>query len=309
MKRIAITGAKGFLGKYCTEYLKDRHKITALYRSDNKGQFGTVDQVDYLETDYSVQNLAHHFAGCDCVLHLAARKVAAGEPSGLHHYLDNLSVLENVIQAAQKAGITNIVTISSRCVYGTHTPHKFAETDPLTPINFYGVEKVMEEQLCTYYNHTFSQKIKILRLSQVVSDSLEDTNAFSVFIRQALSGQDITLFGTGCAVRDYIYVKDACHGIQSALLAENASGIYNLASGFGASMAEIADRIIELSHSDSKIIHLENKKEDFTRIILDAGKICRDFNFRTQYSMETMILDIIAGQSKMNQGKEGSPNE
>lgn len=138
---------------------------------------------------------------------------------------------------------------------------------------------------------------------------MEDTNAFSVFIRQALSGQDITLFGTGCAVRDYIYVKDACHGIQSALLAENASGIYNLASGFGASMAEIADRIIELSHSDSKIIHLENKKEDFTRIILDAGKICRDFNFRTQYSMETMILDIIAGQSKMNQGKEGSPNE
>lgn len=291
--RIGLTGANGFLGKHCIDYWKSRHKIVGVCRNGSQQEYSKEKNVEYRVSDYSVPNLEDCFNSCECILHLAAKKVVAGEPEGVKPYLDSLQTLENVIRAALKAGITNIVTISSRCVYGTNTIEKFKESDNLSPINFYGVEKVMEEQLCQYYIEKYSLNIKVLRLSQVVGWDLSIVNSFSAFVKQALSGEDLTLYGEGVAERDYIYIEDACLGIEKALQAAEKTGIYNLGSGVGRVTRDLAEKIVGLSNSKSKILCLENCKEDTSRIVLDVSRAEKEFGFKAKYSTKEIIEDIL----------------
>lgn len=291
--KIAITGAKGFVGKNCIEYLKDVYEVVGLYREKDIGRFGEIPDIEYRGTSYSVESLKGALEGCDAIVHLAARKVISKEPNGLAEYSENFSTLQNILKAAQSLKINNIITISTRCVYGNYTTTSFKENDKLFPINFYGLEKVMEEQLCEYYNNMFNLNIKVLRLSQVISDDISDKNIFSVFIKQALNDEMISIYGQGSAIRDYIYIKDVCKGIKNALSHKEQKGIYNFASGTGVQLENLANLVIEKSHSKSTITHIESSNEDTSRIILNVEKMNKELDFSIEYSTERMIEDIM----------------
>ena len=298
--KIGITGAKGFIGEHCIEYLKKFYEVVGLYRENTQKIGHEIPEIEYRSTSYKGQSLHESLMDCDAIIHLAAKKVVPSEPNGIAEYFENLSTLENVIKTAQSLKITNIVTISSRCVYGNHTETTYSENDPLFPINFYALEKIMEEKLCKYYNDNYNMNIKILRLSQVISDNINDKNIFSVFIRQALHNQPLSLYGKGIATRDYIYIKDVCIGIKNAITQKEKRGIYNFASGKGVNLEKLAELIVTKCHSNSSIIHIEPITEDTSRIILNPEKMKNELNFECKYTVEKIIDDITRNYSNEN---------
>lgn len=291
--KLAITGSTGLIGHACVEELKARHDIIAMSRPRVGRKMPLADGVEYIETEYSEDELTEIICGCDGVIHLAARKVVPGEPEGSRHYMDSLFLLEKVIRAAQNCGISNIVDISSRCVYGNYTEDSFVEDAPLAPINFYAVEKIMAEQLAEFYNRERGMCIKTLRLSQVVAYLPDEKNMFMTFLKQALNHESITLYGEGKGVRDYIYVKDVCRGIEAAICAKKRKGIYNLGSGIGSSICQIAEQILQLTNSSGQVVHLMDKAEDCSRIVLNTDKMREEMGFSAQYDVNAMVCDIL----------------
>ena len=285
--KICVTGANGFIGSKVIEQWKEKFEIVALNRKYSK----SLGNVTYIKTDYSYDELIHVLNDCDAILHLAAQKVVPNEPEGLNHYLGNIEILQNVIHAAYHLNIKNITTISSRCVYGYHTDTMFNEQDNLNPINFYGVEKIMEEQLCLYCNSKYNLNIKVIRLSQVISDDISDYNLFTTFIKKALTCSDIVLIGDGSLIRDYIYVNDVVRILERVVLL-NQSGIYNLGSANTMSVLDIAYKIIDYTKSSSKILFTEGKTDVSDRIVLDISKLKMDFDIKPVFNVDLIIKDL-----------------
>lgn len=113
-----------------------------------------------------------------------------------------------------------------------------------------------------------------------------------VFIKNALGGEALSIFGKGEGQRDYIYVKDACLGIKKALEAYKEDGVYNIGSGIGTTSKQLADAVIKGFESKSEIILLTDKKEDTTVSFLDVSKAKNELGFECQYSLEAAFADL-----------------
>ena len=93
-----------------------------------------------------------------------------------------------------------------------------------------------------------------------------------LFVKNALCGEKLSLYGKSEGKRDYIYVKDACLGIKKALEAYEKTGIYNIGSGIGTTSKQLAESVIKGFNSVSETVQLTDKKEDTSISFLDVTK-------------------------------------
>ena len=277
--KVALVGGSGFIGTCFKEMYGDSFEIKDVSRKAGN------------TTDYGYDELLNALRGCDSAVILAAKKVNPKEKQSLSLYEDNVRTVEHTLEACKTLGIKNVVYISSRCVYSNKQVSPIMESGDITPINYYGISKYTGEMLCKYYNRNFNMNIKILRLSQVIGKS-EGGYMIEVFIKNALKGDALSIFGKAEGKRDYIYVKDACLGIRKALEAYMEDGVYNIGSGVGTTSKELACAVIKGLKSKSEIILLTEKKEDTSVSFLDVSKAKNELNFRCQYSLEAAFADL-----------------
>lgn len=290
MMKIIVTGCTGFIGGNLLEYLKDRYCIVGVTR--HLGNLKSTEQIRYEESDYSIDSLKNIFKEADAVIHLASQKVGKQEEEGVKAYIESFYILENVITAADMCGIRNVINISSRCVYGNYTETGFSELDATHPINKYGVMKVCGENLSEYYNRTRGMRIKNLRLSQVVGYPMKDKYMFSTFLDKVVKNEPLDILGQGIGKRDYIYIKDVCRAIECAVQKCERFGIYNIGSGVGISNKDIAEKMVEIFESKSKINVIKTSPKDSSKIILNVEKAEKELGFVCQYHMENILFDI-----------------
>ena len=277
--KIALIGGSGFIGNCFKEMYGDNFDIIDVSR-----KAGTT-------SDYSYNELLSALDGCDSVVILAAKKVNPKEKQSLSFYEDNIKIVENSLEACKTLGIKNVVYVSSRCVYSNTQASPVSENGDIAPINYYGISKYTGELLCEYYNRNYGMNIKTLRLSQVIGKS-EGGYMIDLFIKNALSGDALSVFGKAEGKRDYIYVKDACLGIKKALEAYAKDGIYNICSGVGTTSKELADAVIKGLGSKSEIILLTDKKEDTSVSFLDVSKAEKELYFKCRYSLADAFADL-----------------
>lgn len=277
--RIGLVGGSGFIGKNFKKLFGGKAELIDISR-----KAGTVN-------DYSAEQIEQALAGCDSAVILAAKKVNPQEKPSFMLYADNIRIVENTLIACNRLGIKNIVYLSSRCVYAVSQNVPIAEEGKISPINYYGISKYTGELLCEYYNRACQTNIKILRFSQVVG---EDRSGFMIgrFIQKAVQGEPLTVYRKGAGQRDYIYIKDACAAIWTALGQYSASGTYNIGSGIGTSSKELAKAVIEGFQSSSQIEILTEKQEDASISYLDVGKAKKEFGFSCKYSLTAAFSDL-----------------
>ena len=291
--KVAVTGATGFVGKAVVEDLSRDMEVIALGRKGGSIlQMQPLERVSYAECGYTVPELRELCEGADAIINLASQKVVKGEPNGLEDYRSSLELLEHVLRAAAENGIKNVITISSRCVYGEQNTLPYSEDETPDPINFYAVEKVMGETLSEYYNRKKGLCVKNLRLAQVIGYPMNDGYMFSTFLRQIQEGETVRIWGNGVGKRDYIYLKDVTQAIRCALSAKEEKGIFNIGSGIGVSNVEIAEWMKEVFHSNSEIQMLREKPEDKSIVYLDMNKTKERLHFSCRFSMQDVIRDI-----------------
>ena len=285
MKKILITGGAGFLGSSLANKLLEKKGVFVVIAdnlstgttgnisklSKSRLEFVNCDANDY--QDISEVFSAHQF---DYVFHYAA---VVGVKRTLAHPLEVLKDVEgiqNVLSLAKNTGVKRVFYSSSSEVYGE--PVVMPQNEKTTPLNArlpYAVVKNMGEVYFKAYKQEFGLDYTILRFFNTYGSHQSKDFVVSKFIELSLAGKDITVYDDGKQSRTFCYVDDNAEATYNALFENKfVNDTVNIGSDSETSILELAELVIKLTKSKSKIIHLPPLKEgDMTRRQPDIAKM------------------------------------
>jgi UDP-glucose 4-epimerase len=205
--------------------------------------------------------------GTDYVFHLAAMisvPESMEKPIECNHI--NVTGLLNVLESAANHGVKKLVLASSAAVYGDNPIVPKTEDMIPEPKSPYAITKLAGE----YYLEMFRREGRIntasLRFFNVFGPRQDPNSAYAaavpIFAQKALSGEPITIFGDGLQTRDFIFVKDVTAALAHAASTENMHGTYNVGYGNSITINQLAQEIILLTGSTSKITHAPSRPGD-----------------------------------------------
>lgn len=275
MKRILVTGGAGFVGSHlCERLLNEGNEVICMdnYFTGRKSKIIHLLNHPYFELIRHDVTLPY-FIEVDEIYNLAC-------PASPVHYQHNpiktikTSVMGaiNMLGLAKRVG-AKILQASTSEVYGDPELHPQPEgywghVNPIGIRSCYDEGKRCAESLFVNYHESNDVKIKIIRIFNTYGPKMEpdDGRVVSNFIMQALQGKDITIFGNGMQTRSFQYVSDLVEGmIRTMNSADDFTGPVNLGNPVEFNMLELAEEIIALTSSSSKIIHLPLPSDDPTQ--------------------------------------------
>jgi UDP-glucuronate decarboxylase len=275
MKRILITGGAGFIGSHlCERLLKEGNDVICLdnYFTGSKKNIAHLMDNPYFE-------LVRHditqpyYAEVDQIYNLAC-------PASPVHYQYNpikttkTSVMGSInLLGLAKRISARILQASTSEVYGDPEIHPQTEdywgnVNPIGIRSCYDEGKRCAETLFMDYHTQNNVAIKIVRIFNTYGPNMHpnDGRVVSNFIVQALKGEDITLFGDGLQTRSFQYVDDLLEGLIRMMNSRKEFiGPVNIGNPNEFTILELAQKVIELTNSNSQIIHLPIPKDDPTQ--------------------------------------------
>lgn len=275
---ILITGGAGFIGSHLTEYLLNNTEnniiiIDNLCSSNNniiknlKKEYPTRIKIYYKNINsFSFDNLS-----VDQIYHLAC-------PASPQFYQKN--PLETITTCTN--GIFNVLEFAKKCdcpILFTSTSEVYGE--PLISpqyekyrgnVNTTGIRscydegKRIGETIFTEYNNIYNVNIKICRIFNTYGPYLNpnDGRVISNFINQAINNKDITIYGDGSQTRSFCYIDDLVSGLISLMNSNNYHKPINLGNPDEITILNIAQNIIKLTNSNSKIVYKPLPQDDPT---------------------------------------------
>lgn len=275
MKKILITGGAGFLGSHLTErLLNEGNEVIVL---DNFFTGSKKNIIHLIENPY-LEIVRHDvtmpfFAEVDEIYNLAC-------PASPIHYQYNpiKTIKTSVMGAINMLGLAKrinarILQASTSEIYGNPEIHPQKESywgnvNTQGPRSCYDEGKRCAETLFMDYNLQNNVDVKIVRIFNTYGPrmNVNDGRVVSNFIVQALQNKDITIFGDGLQTRSFQYVDDLIEGfIRMMNSRKGFTGPVNIGNPNEFTMIELAEKIIKLTNSNSKIINLPLPQDDPTR--------------------------------------------
>ncbi len=314
--RYFITGGAGFVGSHLSEHLLSQgHSVTVL----DDLSTGSITNIAHLkgrkdfqyviDTAANKALLAELVDAADGVFHLAAAvgvKLIVESP--VRTIETNVKLTELVLEVANKKNRPVFLASTSE-VYGKSTAIPFREDGDLVmgATNkgrwSYACSKALDEFLAIAYWKERGLPVVVARLFNTVGP--RQTGRYGMVIptlvKQALSGQPLTVFGDGTQRRCFTHVKDSVRA-QAALMQCPAAvgGVYNIGSNNEISIMGLAERIKEMAKSDSPIKLIpydeayEGGFEDMPRRVPDLARIKAQIGYAPVHSLDDIIRDVLA---------------
>ncbi len=269
MKKILLTGGAGFIGSHIVEHYQGKAEIRVL---DNL-RSGNLDNLKGLDCQFIQGDICDREAvkkavdGVDYIFHLAAM---ISVPESMTEIVEcnriNSLGMITVLEEAAKAGVKKLCLSTSAAIYGNNPVCPKVETMFPEPKSPYAITKLDDEYYCQMFTTEGKLKTACLRYFNVFGPRQNPKSAYAaavpIFITKALNNEDITIFGDGEQTRDFIFVKDIA--AANAFMAEHEefTGVYNIAYGGRMTINYLAEKIIEILGSKSKIVHLPERAGD-----------------------------------------------
>lgn len=273
MKALVIGGA-GFIGTHLRKHLKRQgHEVISL---DNFFHPCKADHSDVVYADIRYYDeIEGHIAKADIVFALAAQIHVDRSIHFPQETVDiNVKGTMNVLEACKKYDKKMIFASTSE-VYGTAQTEDIAESHPLDGQSPYAASKTAGDRMCKAYWDTFGTEVVILRNFNVFGPWQNDTSygsVISIFTRAALLGEPLKIFGDGSQERDYMYVDDAVKAYDICATIDVYGEPINVGSGETVKIIDLANKIIELTESQSEIIHVEPRAGEVQRLCANIEK-------------------------------------
>jgi UDP-glucose 4-epimerase len=291
--KILITGGAGFIGSHIVELLKNKNEIVVL---DNlsAGRKENIPDIPLITKPvHKIQRA--DIKDFNAIIHCAAQVSTFWSVDyPFEDFKSNSLGTFKLFEAWRKWNNEALVIYtSSRSVLGNIPEPKIAdETFPYDPATFYNVHKIYGENLCKIYSELYGMKFVILRPSNVYGPRQPYWmkgwyNFISYWIKLALGDQPIPIYGTGKQIRDYVYVGDTARAYVLALNNKKAiGGTFLLPTGIGVNLIDLANTIIRLTGSSSKIQYLPPRKGDIFRFIGSYKKTESILGWKPEISLE-----------------------
>lgn len=289
--RVLITGGAGFIGSHLVDRLltpqhpqqEPPYEILVFdnlrhSRTTHLEPHLSAGRIRFIEGDIRDEAaLGLAVAGVEMVFHLAAQaNVIGSEADPDYAFTTNVGGVYNVLKAAEAAGVRRILFSSSREVYGEPEALPVREDARLAPKNAYGASKVAGEMYFQIAQVRRAIETVILRLANVYGPR-DSERVIPLWLRWARRGEDLLLYG-GDQLIDFVWVGDVVEAFARAASAarEEIDGeTINVGAGIGTPLAELAQRILTLSASQSRLRVLPVRGAEVRRYVTDPDKLKR----------------------------------
>lgn len=284
--KVAVTGARGFVGTHTVDHLRrGGHEVRELGR----GGDGRQVRLDAPDTSADLTTLLE---GVDGLVHLAGRSVDS-LATPLYAYLDaNVVLTEHLLEAAASAGVSHVVTASSRMVYPSWLDGTASEDCPHPPDSFYGISKLTGEHVLRLHAARQGFRGVALRIAQVVGPGDGDRGILPAFVARARQGGPLTISGSGSAIRDFVDVRDVARAIERALLSTTSVPAINVGNGRGHTIRELAEVVVREAGLDLDAIeHVPVDEEDRSIYRLDCSLAREQLEWEPEWDLHRMVRD------------------
>jgi len=296
MANVIVTGGSGFLGHHlCRALLNVGHQVKNIDLRPNPEVETIIADIKDAEQMKAVVKDAH------VVFHLAALIEAGESVKFPQAFVDaNISGTVNVLEAMRLNGISTFVFSSSAAVYGEPLRTPILEDDRTLPINPYGMTKLAMEGLVASYVASYGMTgigLRYFNLYGPEEHHQPETHAIPRFINQIIHDQEVTIWGNGQHLRDFIYISDVVAAHLSAMeLAEQHPNKYhylNLSTNAPAAVKTVIQMIGEMLGKTPQLHYFPERPGDPIVLTADATKAKLMMGWETKVDLPTGLRQTI----------------
>lgn len=284
---ILITGATGYIGgKLITELMNYENDLTLLVRKKSNLYNG----INCIKADLNDKKLKEKLKDFkfDLVVHAAGYVPQKMEDDiKAKAYNGNVKATENLLRSINTK---KFIFLSTCEIYGKQKTSIISEKNRPRPVSYYAQSKILAEKKCQKLCQRKNIDLCILRLTTTFGAGDKINRAIPNFFNAAIDNKDLVVFGNGKDMRDYLYIDEVVSAI--AFVANNfRKGTYNLSSGKGISINDLARKIIKIFKSKSRIIHREEPTTG--NLVFSNDKFRMLFSFDFKMSIETALRRLV----------------
>jgi len=303
MNRILVTGGAGFLGSHlCDRLLAEKHDVLCV---DNFFT-GSKANIKHLTGNPDFELMRHDvtfplYVEVDQIYNLAC------PASPVHYQFDPVQTTKTSVHGAinmlglAKRVKARILQASTSEVYGDPEVHPQPESywgkvNPIGPRSCYDEGKRCAETLFFDYRRQHNLDIKVVRIFNTYGPRMHpnDGRVVSNFIVQALQGKDITIYGDGSQTRSFCYVDDLIEGLVRMMNSEEGfAGPVNMGNPGEFTMLQLAENVLRLTRSSSKLIFLPLPEDDPRQRQPDISLAREKLGWQPQVSLDEGLVPTI----------------
>ena len=271
MPRSLVTGGAGFLGSHLCEYLLNKgHEVICMDNliTGSKQNISEIKNGAFHFVKHNVSEFINIDGNLDYILHFAS---PASPIDYLELPIQTLKVgalgTHNALGLA-KAKKAVFLLASTSEVYGDPLIHPQPEeywgnVNPIGPRGVYDEAKRFAEAITMAYHRTHGINTKIVRIFNTYGPRMriKDGRAIPNFLKQALTGEDLTIYGNGSQTRSFCFVTDLVEGIFRLLISEQHKPV-NIGNPNEMTIRQMADKILQATQSNSRIVNVPLPEDD-----------------------------------------------
>jgi len=311
-KTIFVSGGAGFIGSHLCERLVRANKVV-VYDNEHRNALKDTELLNHPNLTFIKGDVLEQAAlvkamkGSDIVIHLAA---IAGIDTVIKKAITTMKVnllgTYNALEAALACKVRRFINLSSSEVYGPHvyrgTEESLTTQGPVGKLRWtYATSKIAAEHLVYCYFEEYNLSTTIIRPFNIYGPQQVGEGAIRKFILGAIKNEDIIVYGDGSQIRAWCYIDDFIDGVLLALESDKAIGeVFNLGDPKQTiSILGLAEDVIRLAHSTSKILFRESSIPDVEVRVPSINKAKEILGFEPKISLEEGILRSLKWYQKM----------
>lgn len=285
MQKILITGGAGFVARCLADQLiADPNNFVVIVDNLMTGKKKNIpssksDNWKFIKCDVNNHNeiapimVSFSF---DYVFHYAAVVGVLRTLDNPVSVLNDIQGIKNILDLSKSTGVKRVFYSSSSEVYGE--PVELPQNELTTPLNSrlpYAVVKNIGEAFCRAYKQEYDLDFTIFRFFNTYGPKQSIDFVMTKFLQAAFSNKDITIYGDGSQTRTFCYIDDNVEACINAFVNdEMVNDIVNIGNDQEISIIDLANEIIDITESSSKIVHLPPLEDgDMTRRMPDISKM------------------------------------
>lgn len=272
--KVLVLGGNGFIGKnLCKTLYNAGHYVISLGRKiDPSGTFNEAVVCDY----YNDAALFQYVEQADCIFQtISSVSTSNSDKIFMYGYEKDLKKGIELFEYAAKNKKRVFFLSSGGTVYGDAKLIPTPEDAPTEPVSHYGVLKRALESAAHVINNTYGKYIYVIRLANPYGpgqDFKKGIGFIDAVLRRSMRGDEISIWGDGTIVRDYIYIDDACKMMCALMFYSGNNSVFNIGTGIGTSQNEIIGIVRKIGLSVD-VKYCKARLFDVKRNVLDIKRI------------------------------------